>query len=119
MGGGCKVWFCKHRGCGFTPFSSLVSQPGSSLEQTHIFVLAHILRRPIIVYGVKYYKSFRGETLGYTRFQGWCDTVPVSRDEPEWERSVSHSSHFWHNCSTDLLFITYQPSFFFLGFGIC
>lgn len=49
-------------------FSSL--QPGSSLEQTHIFVLAHILRRPIIVYGVKYYKSFRGETLGYTRFQG-------------------------------------------------
>lgn len=46
------------------------SQPGASLEQTHIFVLAHILRRPIIVYGVKYYKSFRGETLGYTRFQG-------------------------------------------------
>lgn len=50
-------------------------QPGASLEQTHIFVLAHILRRPIIVYGVKYYKSFRGETLGYTRFQG----KPLSR----------------------------------------
>nr|XP_020460775.1 ubiquitin thioesterase ZRANB1 [Monopterus albus]XP_020460776.1 ubiquitin thioesterase ZRANB1 [Monopterus albus] len=49
---------------------SLASQPGASLEQTHIFVLAHILRRPIIVYGVKYYKNFRGETLGYTRFQG-------------------------------------------------
>lgn len=49
---------------------SLASQPGASLEQTHIFVLAHILRRPIIVYGVKFYKSFRGETLGYTRFQG-------------------------------------------------
>ncbi|XP_074856588.1 ubiquitin thioesterase ZRANB1 [Carettochelys insculpta] len=49
---------------------TLASQPGASLEQTHIFVLAHILRRPIIVYGVKYYKSFRGETLGYTRFQG-------------------------------------------------
>ncbi|CAL8379994.1 ubiquitin thioesterase ZRANB1 [Gadus morhua] len=49
---------------------SLASQPGASLEQTHIFVLAHILRRPIIVYGIKYYKSFRGETLGYTRFQG-------------------------------------------------
>lgn len=48
----------------------LPPQPGASLEQTHIFVLAHILRRPIIVYGVKYYKSFRGETLGYTRFQG-------------------------------------------------
>lgn len=51
-------------------FSFSSSQPGASLEQTHIFVLAHILRRPIIVYGVKYYKSFRGETLGYTRFQG-------------------------------------------------
>ncbi|KAF7656281.1 hypothetical protein LDENG_00044110 [Lucifuga dentata] len=49
---------------------SLASQPGASLEQTHIFVLAHILRRPIIVYGVKYYKSFRGDTLDYTRFQG-------------------------------------------------
>ncbi|CAM4712710.1 unnamed protein product [Leuciscus chuanchicus] len=49
---------------------NLASQPGASLEQTHIFVLAHILRRPIIVYGVKYYKSFRGETLGFTRFQG-------------------------------------------------
>uniref|UniRef100_W5K1C2 ubiquitinyl hydrolase 1 n=1 Tax=Astyanax mexicanus TaxID=7994 RepID=W5K1C2_ASTMX len=58
---------------------SLASQPGASLEQTHIFVLAHILRRPIIVYGVKYYKSFRGETLGYTRFQGellFCTALP-------------------------------------------
>ncbi|XP_020789598.2 LOW QUALITY PROTEIN: ubiquitin thioesterase Zranb1-like [Boleophthalmus pectinirostris] len=49
---------------------SLASQCGASLEQTHIFVLSHILRRPIIVYAVKYYKSFRGETLGFTRFQG-------------------------------------------------
>lgn len=54
----------------FCFFCCLFLQPGASLEQTHIFVLAHILRRPIIVYGVKYYKSFRGETLGYTRFQG-------------------------------------------------
>jgi hypothetical protein len=43
---------------------------GASLEQTHIFALAHILRRPIIVYGVKYVKSFRGESLGLARFQG-------------------------------------------------
>ena len=46
------------------------SQPGSSLEQLHIFVLAHVLRRPIIVYGVKYVKSWRGENLGYARFEG-------------------------------------------------
>ncbi|XP_055380961.1 ubiquitin thioesterase trabid isoform X2 [Condylostylus longicornis] len=49
---------------------SLASQPGSSLEQLHIFALAHILRRPIIVYGVKYVKSFRGEDIGYARFEG-------------------------------------------------
>lgn len=47
---------------------SLVS--GSALEQTHIFALAHILRRPIIVYGVKYVKSFRGETIDLAKFQG-------------------------------------------------
>ena len=49
---------------------SIASQPGSSLEQLHIFVLAHIFRRPIIVYGVKYVKSFRGEDIGYARFEG-------------------------------------------------
>lgn len=49
---------------------TLASQPGASLEQLHIFVLAHIFRRPIIVYGVKYVKSFRGEDIGYARFEG-------------------------------------------------
>lgn len=49
---------------------SIASKPGSSLEQLHIFALAHILRRPIIVYGVKYVKSFRGETLGFARYEG-------------------------------------------------
>ncbi|XP_041370674.1 ubiquitin thioesterase ZRANB1-like [Gigantopelta aegis] len=49
---------------------SLASQPGASLEQTHIFALSHILRRPIIVYGVKYIKSFRGETIGFAKFEG-------------------------------------------------
>ncbi|KAF5304182.1 hypothetical protein FQR65_LT08076 [Abscondita terminalis] len=54
----------------WTSLLSLASQPGTSLEQLHIFALAHILRRPIIVYGVKYVKSFRGEALGYARFEG-------------------------------------------------
>ncbi|XP_019877265.1 ubiquitin thioesterase trabid [Aethina tumida] len=49
---------------------SLAGQPGTSLEQLHVFALAHILRRPIVVYGVKYVKSFRGEALGYARFEG-------------------------------------------------
>ncbi|XP_068249702.1 ubiquitin thioesterase trabid [Palaemon carinicauda] len=48
----------------------LASQPGAALEQLHIFVLAHILRRPVIVYGVKCVKSFRGEDLGFARFEG-------------------------------------------------
>ncbi|XP_066999012.1 ubiquitin thioesterase trabid isoform X2 [Anabrus simplex] len=54
----------------WTGLLSLASQPGSSLEQLHVFALAHILRRPIIVYGVKYVKSFRGEAIGYARFEG-------------------------------------------------
>jgi ubiquitin thioesterase ZRANB1 len=54
----------------WTSLLSLASQPGTSLEQLHIFALAHILRRPIIVYGVKFVKSFRGEALGYARFEG-------------------------------------------------
>jgi ubiquitin thioesterase ZRANB1 len=59
---------------------SLASQPGSSLEQLHVFALAHVLRRPIIVYGVKYVKSFRGETLGYARFEGGCWLlIPVAQ----------------------------------------
>lgn len=49
---------------------SLASQPGAALEQLHIFTLAHIFRRPIIVYGVKCIKSFRGEELGLARFEG-------------------------------------------------
>lgn len=67
---------------------SLASQPGSSLEQLHIFALAHILRRPIIVYGVKYVKSYRGEDIGYARFEGvylpllwehsFCITSPIA-----------------------------------------
>ena len=57
---------------------SLASQPGSSLEQLHIFALSHILRRPIIVYGVKYVKSFRGEDIGYARFEGNLEFLYLS-----------------------------------------
>lgn len=49
---------------------SLAHQPGASLEQAHIFALCHIFRRPIIVYSVKYVKSFRGENIGFTHFEG-------------------------------------------------
>ena len=49
---------------------SLASQPGAALEQIHVFGLAHVLRRPIVVYGVKEIKSWRGENLGYARFEG-------------------------------------------------
>nr|XP_027235977.1 ubiquitin thioesterase zranb1-B-like [Penaeus vannamei] len=86
----------------------LASQPGAALEQLHIFVLAHILRRPVIVYGVKCVKSFRGEDLGFARFEGvylpllwepsfcwkspialgytrghFCALVPMEPDSPE------------------------------------
>lgn len=54
----------------FTKLLSIAGKQGSSLEQLHIFVLAHILRRPIIVYGVKFVKSYRGEDLGFARYEG-------------------------------------------------
>lgn len=49
---------------------SLAGTAGTSLEQTHVFALAHLLRRPIIVYAVKYVKSRKGETIDYARFEG-------------------------------------------------
>ncbi|KAL0860740.1 hypothetical protein ABMA27_009291 [Loxostege sticticalis] len=45
-------------------------RPGTPLHQLHVFVLAHVMRRPIIVYGVDVVNSFRGEALGYAKFQG-------------------------------------------------
>jgi ubiquitin thioesterase ZRANB1 len=67
---------------------SLAAQPGQALERFHVFALAHVLRRPIIVYGVKYVKSFRGETLGFAGFQGiylplhwepsFCSSSPIA-----------------------------------------
>ncbi len=115
--------------------SCFLLQPGSSLEQTHIFVLAHILRRPIIVYGVKYYKSFRGETLGYTRFQGEqpvsgldgdlvryhemceCSLTAVGVEALDFLCETApaymslHSWHSWHNCPSDLSVIAIYNMF--------
>lgn len=72
----------------WTVLLSLASQPGASLEQLHIFALAHILRRPIIVYGVKVVKSFRGESIDFARFEGvylplmwdrsFCSKTPIA-----------------------------------------
>ena len=49
---------------------ALADQTGRALEQIHVFALAHILRRPIIVYGVRLVKNYRGENLGYANFEG-------------------------------------------------
>ena len=48
----------------------LAASAGKSLEQMHVFALAHILRRPVIIYAVKYVKSLRGETIDLARFEG-------------------------------------------------
>jgi ubiquitin thioesterase ZRANB1 len=48
----------------------LANTPGSSLEQAHIFALCHILRRPIIIYSIKYVKNNRSENIGLTYFEG-------------------------------------------------
>lgn len=48
----------------------LAATAGNSLEQAHVFALAHILRRPIIIYAVKYVKSLHGEMIDLARFEG-------------------------------------------------
>lgn len=45
-------------------------QPREALEQFHVFALCHILRRPIIIYGVKYINNYRDEPIGIANFQG-------------------------------------------------
>ena len=55
-------------------WSSLISaarKPRKSLEQIHIFVLSHVLRRPIIVYGVRVVLGASGDPLGTVNFNGW------------------------------------------------
>ena len=49
---------------------ALADQKRKSLEQIHVFALAHVLRRPVVVYGVKVVKNFRGENLGFVNFEG-------------------------------------------------
>jgi len=44
--------------------------PKASLEQTHVWALAHVLRRPIIMYGVHSIKNFRDEVVGLAQHQG-------------------------------------------------
>ncbi|CAI2738880.1 unnamed protein product [Dicrocoelium dendriticum] len=55
------------------------NQPGGALEQIHIFALSHILRRPILVYGVKYIKNYRDEPIGIANFQGDLFFAPYLR----------------------------------------
>lgn len=90
-----------HSDVSFCCLSFSSTQPGASLEQTHIFVLAHILRRPIIVYGVKYYKSFRGETLGYTRFQGEAAGIVIVIYIGTFEQ-ITHKTWFICSSQSDL-----------------
>uniref|UniRef100_A0A1B6CS39 ubiquitinyl hydrolase 1 n=1 Tax=Clastoptera arizonana TaxID=38151 RepID=A0A1B6CS39_9HEMI len=54
----------------WTHLMYLASHSGSSLENLHVFILAQILRRPIIVYSVKYVKNYRGEDLDLARYEG-------------------------------------------------
>ena len=54
----------------WSSLGALARKPGKSLEQIHIFVLAHVLRRPIIVYGVKVVMNINGEPLGTVNFDG-------------------------------------------------
>ena len=48
----------------------VASLPKTSLEQTHVWALAHVLRRPIIVYAILNIRNFRDEVVDLARHQG-------------------------------------------------
>ncbi|XP_059062964.1 ubiquitin thioesterase trabid-like [Achroia grisella] len=50
--------------------AAAAARPGAALRQPHVFALAHVLRRPLLVLGVELVASHRGEPLGYARFRG-------------------------------------------------
>jgi len=65
----------------WTKIHQLAQQPGASLEHCHIFVLCHILRRPIIIYGIKYLRNYTGDAIGFAKFQGVYLPFFWNRDE--------------------------------------
>ncbi|XP_052752799.1 ubiquitin thioesterase trabid-like [Galleria mellonella] len=50
--------------------AAAAARPGAALRQLHVFALAHLLRRPLLVLGVDLVASHRGDALGYARFRG-------------------------------------------------
>ncbi|XP_041985157.1 ubiquitin thioesterase trabid-like [Aricia agestis] len=50
--------------------AAAAARPGAALSPLHVWALAHVLRRPLIVYGVDVVRSWRGEALGYAGFRG-------------------------------------------------
>ncbi|XP_066936372.1 ubiquitin thioesterase ZRANB1-like [Clytia hemisphaerica] len=72
----------------WTSLVSLAATAGNSLEQAHVFALAHILRRPIIIYAVKYVKGFKGESIDLARFEGVY--LPMLWDEDfTWKNPIA------------------------------
>ncbi|XP_075986427.1 ubiquitin thioesterase trabid-like isoform X2 [Anticarsia gemmatalis] len=56
------------------------ARPGAALQQLHVWALAHVLRRPLVVYGEDVVSSFRGDALGYARFRGLYLPLLCERD---------------------------------------
>ncbi|CAB3257579.1 unnamed protein product [Arctia plantaginis] len=54
----------------WTRLAAAAARPGAALQQLHVWALAHVLRRPLVVYGEDVVNSFRGDALGYARFRG-------------------------------------------------
>jgi len=48
----------------------VASVPKTALEQTHVWALAHVLRRPIIVYAILNIRNYRHEVVDLARHQG-------------------------------------------------
>ncbi|KAJ1475195.1 hypothetical protein T484DRAFT_3199784 [Baffinella frigidus] len=70
----------------YDDLSRAASRPRESLEQTHVWALAHVLKRPVIVYGVDKIKNWKEEVVANDAGQQgiylpWlCDRNECSQD---------------------------------------
>lgn len=60
---------------------ALAADPGSSLTEIHVYVLANVIRRPIVVYARSTVKDFFGQDMAPCYFGGVCPPLPMS---PPW-----------------------------------
>ena len=101
------VSFFNYRRCSGTGLPSDVNPVYESLEEIHVFILAHILRRPIIVVAKSMLSSSDGAALAPIPFSGIY--LPLQCEPADCHKSplmlAYENSHFsalvWMDCDNE------------------